>query len=129
MFHKCNNINDIKKLYKRLAFRLHPDYGSDPDLMILLTESYEMALQFLNSVEKLEKETQKPYQNSLEDVLIGDERLKIIDEIIEYSKLHTRFKTDYVNSIREYLEENLHITSSQYNSLVKIYYAFRMDKK
>jgi len=46
VFHHCINIQDLKKLYRRLALRLHPDKGGSADLMMLLQESYDVALEF-----------------------------------------------------------------------------------
>lgn len=87
-----------------MSLRLHPDCGGEHDLMILLQESYE-------------------------NVPSTDERLKIIEEIIEYAKTHPKFNVAYTESIKAYGSENGYITSTQYNTLVKTYYAFRMDKK
>lgn len=138
MFHNCKNLDDSKKLFRKLAMRLHPDHGGDNELMILLQEAYNN-FQFIHEElekqnkqkdeEKSKKENCNKYENAIEDVELGDESLKIIDEILEYAKNHERFKADFTESIKEYLEEHGHITSMQYNKLVKIYYSFRMDKE
>jgi hypothetical protein len=43
------------------------------------------------------------------------------------NKLYKKFDTSYVSNIADFLEENSYLTSGQYNSLVKVYTAFRMD--
>lgn len=135
MFHQCQSLEEAKILFRKLAFYLHPDHGGDSQLMILLQESFE---NFKDYIEYLEFEKQKKeqteknqkYETQIDDVYELDiEKLKIIDEILKYSENHPRFKADYTESVKEYLEEHGFITSQQYNSLVKVYYAFRMDKE
>lgn len=136
MFHNCKNIQDVKKLFRKAAKFLHPDYGGENELMILLKESYQMACEFHEKIDKEEKnsenedhEKNRVYEKSFEDVNEGDERLKIISEIQEYADRNSHFETKFVDSVSEYLEKNGFITSGQFNALVNIYYNFRMDKK
>lgn len=129
MFHKCKSKEEVKSLYFKLAQFLHPDKGGDGNLFSLLKESYDMALEFVEVV-KMEKKNKRRYENTVYDVDFTDiESLKIIDDIYEYAKTHPKFKTDYLDSIVEYLKQNNYITSHQFNSLVKVYYAFRMEKE
>lgn len=127
MFHECKNKEDVKSLFRKLCYFLHPDHGGDTELMILLNDSYEMALDFYDTHE--EAPSQFRYEKVFEDVLNGMSQLEIIQEILAYASKHKRFNTDYVSSLQEFLEEKGYLTSSQYNSLVKIYYSFRMDKE
>lgn len=133
MFHKCSSEEEAKKLFRRLALRLHPDAGGDSDLMILLQEWYEYSREAINeSSKKQEKETKwsgEKYHKSYENIYSGDERLHIIVEIFAYSDSHKKFDPSMTESINEYLSENGYITSAQYNALVRVYYAFRMDQK
>lgn len=113
--------------------RLHPDYGGSNELMILLNESYDAALNGI-SHRKASPSPQKEssgefYENTFEAVSIDDERISIIVEIFDYANSHPSFKIDFVLSIRDYLYENGFITSGQYNKLVGIYYAFQMHRK
>ena len=136
MFAKCKDLEEAKKLFRKLAMKLHPDYGRTNELMILLQETYEIC------VEKLTPSTVKVkpkpkikttkcefYENSFEDIYNGDTRLFIIPEIIKYAQSHKSFKTSYLESVMDFLNQNEFVTSGQYNPLVKIYYAFRMDEK
>jgi hypothetical protein len=131
MFINCQDEDSMKKLYRRLANFLHPDKGGEADLMIMLTKSFERALINLKKSANANVKPDAKYQNIYEDILydLEDERLGIIKEILKYSEKYPRYKTDYINSIIEYMDNNGFITSSQYNSLVKSYYAFRMDKE
>jgi len=145
MFFKCSDKQEAKTLFKKLAMRLHPDHGGDHQLMILLKETYEKFIEDLDRYERFTKlveesenkknekkespkKSEDKYQKVFEDVY-DEEQLKIIDEIIKYGEKHERFDTSFTESIKEYLEENGFITSTQYNSLVRVYYSFRMDKK
>lgn len=131
MFHRCVTLSEAKNIFRRCAMKLHPDYGGDSDLMILLKECYDLFIEFQNSKnrpEDTDKSTILKYQKSFEDVFLNDERLEILNEIFEYSKEHPKYKVGFTLSIHEFLEEKGYITSSQYNCLVKNYYLFRMDK-
>ena len=138
MFRDCKNIGETKVLFRKLAVKLHPDHGGEDELMILLIKCYNETCIFFESRDGQKKEkkhdkkeykTSQKYERVLEDVEEEDPALEIINEIREYAKNHEKFKTDYLESLVEYLEENSCLTSSQYNSLVKIYYAFHMHEK
>ena len=129
MFHKCKDRDEIKALYRKLSLRLHPDHGGESIHMILLTECYNIALECMKDPIKI-KNSSKKYEKVTEDIYADDkERMKIIEEIKNYAKKHPRFSPLFVESIDDFLTENGYITSTQFNSLVKIYYSFRMDEK
>lgn len=137
MFDNIHSKEEVKRLYKKLAMFLHPDHGGDHELMILLNESYQRALMFIDEVNKFDKEEEKKkaketkskFSKVYEDVFAFEvEKLKILDEMRAYAKEHKKFNSSYLESVLEYLEENKHITSNQYNALVNVYYSFRMDK-
>lgn len=147
MFHRCRTEQDIKTLFRRVAKFLHPDMGGNHELMIILQESYDQALEslkgsnksvydFYEDLKKNYKDPPKPkweafdgiYQKMTERVWWGDPRLEIIDEIKDYARDHEKFKLDFVESVEEFLIENEYITSKQFNVLVNIYYSFAMDE-
>lgn len=138
MFHRCDNEKQSKDLYRKLCKLLHPDHGGDNECFILLKECYDL---FVEVQEQLSKDkikaepTKKPagdpakYALSDFDILADDACLEVINEIKKYATSHSKFSLSFTESVAEYLEENGFITSAQYNKLVKIYYAFRMDKE
>lgn len=151
MFHKCKDEAEVKAIFRRVAKRLHPDHGGEHELMILLQESYEMALEskkvkeksytdymdeLKREYEKRAKEPPKPkwepfngiYEKVTEKVEEGDPRLEILDEIFDYSSRHESFDESFAHSVRDFLHERGFLTSMQYNALVKIYYAFNMNE-
>lgn len=129
MFRSCLCEDSVKKLYRRLAAFLHPDKGGEPDLMSLLTDSYEKALLEVKKISGKQSENIK-YENVVNDILYdpSDERLTIITKIREYAEKQRKYKLDYLESVIEFMEDRGYMTSSQYNSLVKSYYSFKMDK-
>ena len=161
MFHKCETESEVKKLFRRVAMRLHPDHGGDHELMILLQEAYEIALEdhkphrrssqeefeeqlrrYARERERASKQEQKAkpkpppepewdgvYRKVTESVMLNDERIKILEEILAYAEDHPSFKPDFVLSVKGFLDEHCFVTSGQYNSLVNIYFSFRMDEK
>ena len=46
---ETGTINDVKRAYKRLAKKCHPDAGGDPEEFKTLHSAYEMALGFVNT--------------------------------------------------------------------------------
>ena len=136
MFGRCKDKEECKKLFKRLAKYLHPDTGGENDLFIMLQDSYEFVVQAFEDLENSKKTHRKEpkyqdlkYTKVFENISSGDDRLEILEDIFSYQKAHPKFHSDFVNSVSDYLEENGLLTSGQYNTLVKIYYSFRMDKK
>ncbi len=75
------------------------------------------------------RNTNQNYQNTIDDIHFGDPKLDIFKDIIEYGMNHPKFDMTRTLSMQEYLEEHGHVTSQQYNALVKVYYAFRMNMK
>lgn len=133
MFHKCASRADVKTLFRKLALLIHPDKGGEVELMILLQESYEMALAYHEVLDREESKEKKPprsnTQTAVEDIISGDERLLIINKIIKYAVKHPKFNTSFVESIEEFLEEKGYITAAQFNALNKVFFAFRMDRE
>lgn len=134
MFSKLSSIEDCKNLFRKLSLRLHPDAGGSNELFILLQKTYEARLNSLPKVKKSEpkkkKEQVQAYERTFQGVIVlGDDRLKIINEIADYAASHDYFKTDFVESVIEFLDEHGFITGQQFNSLVKVYYSFRMNEK
>jgi len=128
MFHHCKTKEEVKSLYFKLANFLHPDKGGDCYLFSLLKETYEMALE-LKVSSKSKNSSGKKYETVYDDVLEDEEAIKIIDDIYEYAKAHPKYKTDFLDSVNEFLNDKGYITSSQYNSLVRAFYAFKMNEK
>lgn len=155
MFHRCKTEQEIKTLFRRVSKRLHPDLGGEHELMIILQESYEEALrsrqnasepsfddltrEYAKSSPKQHKKESKPkkpqwepfngiYEKMTENVYAQDPRAQIIIDILLYAADHPSFKADFVISVSHFMEDAGFMTSLQYNSLVKIYYAFEMKE-
>jgi curved DNA-binding protein CbpA len=131
MFRNCQDEESIKKLYRRLANFLHPDKGGEADLMIMLTKSFERSLVDFKKSEKKYVKPDAKYENTYDDIPYEkeDKRFDLIKDILKYAKNNPKYKKDYIESIMEFINNNGFITSAQYNSLVKTYYAFRMDRE
>ena len=44
-FSTCETVADVRTLYRKLAFRWHPDRGGDNETMKIINAEYELALQ------------------------------------------------------------------------------------
>lgn len=133
MFQNCKNENEAKKLFRRLALRLHPDAGGEGDLMVLLQESYETFLYYISTRDSgiFDPEvdiTEDGYQNVYEPISINDPRIKIFDEIYAFAKTYDTFNTSFVDSVYEFAKRKGYVTAAQFNCLVDKYYCFEMQK-
>jgi curved DNA-binding protein CbpA len=135
MFRSCKSKEEVKKLYRELALLIHPDRGGSNSLMALLTETYEKEMKANGGSKEAKQPHSRPssggrkYEEAYENIYDGSYELEIMDEIFEYAKDHQKFSTSFVDSIKEFLEGKGFITSTQYNSLIRIYYGFKMDTK
>lgn len=68
------------------------------------------------------------YKNATTNINLGDPALDILEELFAYAFTKEKFDQKYLNSIENFLENNGYITENQYNTLVKIYYAYRLNK-
>ena len=133
MFHKCQTESDVKALFRKLAFYLHPDHGGDKDLFILLEETkinelkrFRISSDKMNKNSTHEKKRSYKYEEAEDDIHVGDERLEIFKEIYAFADKHKSFCTSFLNSVHDYLEERGYITCNQYNALVRLYVRFRI---
>ena len=127
MFSHCNTAFEAKSLFRKLALKLHPDYGGSNELMILLTETYENALKNIANKSHKAYNQQHVYEKTYEDIPQDDSRLNILNEIAHYAVTHPKFKCDYLVSVVAFLEANHYITSQQFNALINIYYGFKIN--
>ncbi len=135
MFRNCPDKDSATKLYKRLAFRLHPDHGGSNDLFMLLYDAYNEHIKILESeidmnlLKDKSSHIERKYKDTDSRVKDGDDKLDIIVEMYEYAENHTSFETKFLDSVCIQLKDNGSISAAQYNALVKIYYSFRIDKE
>ena len=70
MFRNCKNQEDLKSLFKKLAFRLHPDHGGSNELMILCKDCFDESLEKLAKTAepkkeiKIERSNYEPYEKT-----------------------------------------------------------------
>jgi|SRR5579859_485708 len=132
MFHECNTFEEKKKLYRRLSKHLHPDCGGDDDLMSLLTRAYESSIAFSSfepdDEDVEEEEWDGGVRHESSRIYNSSPKTVLIDIILSYAKENKGFKTDFVKSIKDYLEKNGSISAKQYNCLVDLFYQRDIDK-
>lgn len=130
MWHRCKNNEELKILYKRLAYLLHPDTRGESDLFIILQESFnsekDRRKEFDFSAFEVSDENEIR-KKTVDHVFQGDPRLKIISDIEEYAKKNTLYNLSFIKSIKKYLVSKGYITSSQYNSMIRIWDSWDMS--
>lgn len=60
-FRKCIKIEHVKKLYRELALRFHPDRGGDLDVMKFLNNFYHEILKAFDGKTSYDPETKKEH--------------------------------------------------------------------
>jgi hypothetical protein len=112
-------------------------------MMILLQESYELHLKAItkkSSKKKSKKEKTEPLfepfdwtkGDPFEEVVLfvscHDPRsLELFNQIAKYAANHKKFNIEFVDSVWDYNKRKGYITPAQFNSLVKLYYAYEME--
>lgn len=130
MFHRCKSLDEGKALFRKLAMRLHPDYGGSNEMMILLNESKEMFDNFIQKKEpSIEKAKRKDnvFDKVVEDVYFQDDRLEIIDRILKFAENNKSFDPSFAAAMLQVVDDRGFLTSNQYNALVNVYYKWNMD--
>jgi hypothetical protein len=133
MFQYCQNEEEAKKLYHRLAKRLHPDSGGENELMILLQKDYDIALNRIKPSALASKfydadgvkppPTPSPPSKPAETVPIGDQRLEFMKKLIELLK-NVAVSPNVRNFIIyafKFQSKNRFLTIQQYKALKHIY--------
>ncbi len=130
MFQRCQNEEEVEKLYKRLAKRLHPDCGGEHELMILLKESYESSInrikglaspaRFYGARDVKPPPPPAPPPKPDEKVPINDRRLAFVKEI---RKLLKRLKANSpIIPVIKSLDDNQFLTIEQYEWLKTVWH-------
>lgn len=55
-FEKCQDLNELKSVYKKLALKHHPDCGGDVRIMQEINAEYDRIFLFAESETKLRRE-------------------------------------------------------------------------
>lgn len=62
-------------------------------------------------------------------VNIGDERLKVLDELQEFAEMASGFDPSFVISVQDYLDDKGYITFHQYEALCRVHACWRVEQK
>lgn len=138
MFHRCKSLDDAKKLYRSLSMCLHPDKGGSTELMVLLTETYEVVKSELELIQK-QNEMKSRYTTPKKETPVAKGKYKysnlnyvkdekslniIVDMIKNYQNLKD-FDPSFLFSVADYVRSRGYCTAAQYNALVNLYERFR----
>lgn len=58
-FEKCTTIEELKKEYKKLAFKHHPDKGGDVEIMKVVNNAYEFMFDKLSKMKDTKEDNKK----------------------------------------------------------------------
>ena len=74
-FKNCNTLNELKKLYKELARKNHPDFGGNVEVMQKINAEYDDMIKYFakygskNEKEKAAKEVPEKFRKIIEALL------------------------------------------------------------
>ena len=66
-FEECKNVAEVKSLYRKLAFKFHPDHGGDLEEMKNLNEWYHDTLLDMDGSKSVDGDNEYTYAYSKED--------------------------------------------------------------
>lgn len=96
-FINCQTVQEIKSLFRELAFKYHPDHGGDEETMKQLNNEYQAALKGCNGQKSYskdekgqEREHTYKYDESLEQ--------ETIDFINKFLELNLELQADIIGS-------------------------------
>jgi len=132
MFRYCKDTQEIKQLFRKLSKLLHPDTGGDAELMSLLIRAKE------DSSKNIKETTNTP-GSSVEDYdyfeqaygpvdLSDDIPNQMIEIMVDYAKSHENFDPAFLIKMKDIYEEKGEISAGQYNALLRVFTAFRMEE-
>lgn len=75
-FNRCNTIDEVKKLYKKLAMENHPDRGGDTATMQAINSEYAFACA------RIAKGAGLSYEEAETEIKLSEEYRKVIEQII-----------------------------------------------
>lgn len=73
-FNNINTLEELKKAYRKLAIKLHPDRGGDSNEFIRMKDEYDKLFSRLNT----SKETNETYSNIIDALISYDLDIEII---------------------------------------------------
>ena len=82
------NIEDAKKLYRKQAFRCHPDHGGTSDMFMELQKQFQEYMKWHSENKNWRDSEQANYHEILQDLLMNlpPEIQQYIDENSEFQK-------------------------------------------
>ena len=80
-FNNVKNLQELKKQYRALAMKLHPDKGGDEEQFKALVNEYEQLLRILA------KENNKDEEKFDQEVELEEEYLKVVNQLISFDGL------------------------------------------
>lgn len=79
-FDSCQNLNDLKAEYKKLAMRHHPDMGDDVRTMQAINAEYDKTFAVLKELQNMEAE--QPESQTRKTTETPEEFRSIVDALL-----------------------------------------------
>lgn len=125
MFFYCKDEDEIDTLFKKLCYHLCIEKTQDQELLNILNDSYNRAMDLQKKKRFLKDLRNKEISCKIHE---NDPLIDIIDLIFNFSESVCPINLKFPNSVRSQLESMKYITNKQYNVLVKIFYEEKINE-
>lgn len=89
-FNNCNNLQDVKTIFRQLAKKYHPDLGGNTEIFKIINNEYELAFEYFKNLDNKKEEQTAKQENrkakyNYESSIIYK---NIIEKLIHYDKIN-----------------------------------------
>lgn len=132
-FDTCKNLDEVKKRYKILSKRLHPDTGGDETIMKEINEEYDKKSKNFNFDFNFKSKTTDFKKNwkrhspspEPEDDSV-DYKEKVLG-VLAWADKHPSFDVEFLDSLFSKLENGIKLTPKQKKAVDNIIIKFKIN--
>lgn len=129
-FDTCKSLDEVKRRYKILSKRLHPDTGGDETLMKEINEEYDKKCKNFNFDFKPNHDFKRNWKRHShkdeEDEQPSDYKEKILG-ILSWAEEHPSFDVEFLDSLLSKIEKGIILSPKQKKAVDNIIIKFKIN--